>query len=256
MQQHEASISCGWTSHLWIWDGNSGGVLVVSVPGVLYSVDLCVVKLHVRHVLPPRWPPQALAGWEHLLWKGGDAHRSPVYCLTSLHLLVHFQWFHLPSYTQSGIPFRIWFSLPLTVTRWGAELGPLFMYTSLFQTKAWKYKVHQRFGVWTFWRPSPRVFGKGWERRPQPAATWKNMGVTQGYAHTTNHQSARAHQLVPFGRPGKELHLIRNAGGCDKCAERFQRKHLRDLHECSKGFSKLRAELLTPVPGRTANTRL
>lgn len=37
---------------------------------------------------------------------------------------------HSPSYTQSGIPFRTWFSWPVAVTCCGADSGLVFMYTS------------------------------------------------------------------------------------------------------------------------------
>lgn len=39
--------------HLRVWNGNSDGVLVLAVPGVLYSVHLSVIELGVGHILPP-----------------------------------------------------------------------------------------------------------------------------------------------------------------------------------------------------------
>lgn len=59
----------GWTSYLWVGDGNSAGVLVLPVPAVLDVMDLSVIGLNVSHALPSRWPPEPLARWEHLLWK-------------------------------------------------------------------------------------------------------------------------------------------------------------------------------------------
>lgn len=57
-------------SHLWVRNDHSARVLVLAVPGVLNAVHLCVIELHIRYVLPPGRPPQALIGREHLLWKG------------------------------------------------------------------------------------------------------------------------------------------------------------------------------------------
>lgn len=44
----------GWMFYLWIGNGNSGGVLVLPKPGVLDVMDLGVIGLNVRHMLPSR----------------------------------------------------------------------------------------------------------------------------------------------------------------------------------------------------------
>lgn len=71
---------------------------------------------------------------------------------------------HLPSYTQSGIPFEITFSSPLSVTFAGLDSGLVLMYTSFLQTKALKCKQKHSETLYTL-RLKPfyfaQVFGKG-----------------------------------------------------------------------------------------------
>lgn len=119
------------TSNLWIRDGNGAGVLLLPVPAVLDAMDLGVVGLHVGHVLPSRRPPEPLARGEHLLWKEVKCE-GEMLALASFNSAI----VRSPSYTQSGMPLKMRFSTPVSVTCCHRLVGLTLTYRLFFQTKA------------------------------------------------------------------------------------------------------------------------
>lgn len=72
-EHHELLVE---PTHLWIRYIYGAGVLLLTIPRVLYGVDLWVIELSVGHVGPSWRPPEGLIGWEHLLWERKDNWES------------------------------------------------------------------------------------------------------------------------------------------------------------------------------------